>query len=106
MNPPNQPAATLDKAVSTRAGQLFHEHLQSTIRHADRLFAWLMVCQWFFAMALVIWISPLSWSGANSQMHPHVWAALLLGGLVTIFPVALAWQQPGRPLTRHVVAVG
>ncbi|HEY1170542.1 MAG TPA: response regulator [Verrucomicrobiae bacterium] len=96
----------LAQAVSQRAGQLFFEHQQSIIKHTDLLFAKLMVCQWFFALLLVFWISPSNWSGENSSIHPHVWAALILGGIVTVLPVALAKFQPGQPLTRHVVAVG
>ncbi len=97
---------SLAKAVSKRAEQLFHEHQQSIIQHTDLIFARLMICQWFFALGLVMWVSPRSWSGTDSVMHPHVWAALVLGGLVTVLPVSLAMMQPGKTMTRHMIATG
>jgi PAS domain S-box-containing protein len=93
-------------AVSERIVALFKEHQQNIIRHTDRLFSWLMICQWFFAIGLAFWISPRTWSGVDSQIHPHVWLAIFLGGIITSAPVFLARKQPGKTLTRHVVAIG
>jgi PAS domain S-box-containing protein len=93
-------------AVSERIAELFKEQQQNIIRHTDRLFSWLMICQWFFAIGLALWISPRTWSGVDSQIHPHVWLAIFLGGIITSAPVFLARKQPGKTLTRHVVAIG
>ncbi|HKS36395.1 MAG TPA: response regulator [Verrucomicrobiae bacterium] len=71
----------------------------------DRLFAGLMLFQWLAGVAAALWISPRTWSGIYSQTHLHVWAALFLGGLITVFPVYLALRHAGRVLTRHTVAV-
>jgi PAS domain S-box-containing protein len=65
-----------------------------------------MTLQWAAAVFAAYWISPLTWAGRTSSTHTHVFAAMVLGGLITVFPVALAVAQPGRTLTRHVVAVG
>ena len=73
-------------------------------RRTDRMFAGLLVCQWFGMIVLALWVSPLTWAGADSRVHPHIWAAVGLGGLVVSLPVALALLRPGRPVTRHVVA--
>jgi hypothetical protein len=35
----------------------------------------------------------------------HVWAAFVLGGVLTALPVTLAFVRPGSVLTRHVMAV-
>jgi PAS domain S-box-containing protein len=35
-----------------------------------------------------------------------VFAAFVLGGIITVLPVFLAFRNPGRPVTRHAVAVG
>ena len=53
-----------------------------------------------------LWISPKAWVGQTSSIHVHVWAALLLGGVVSGLPIFLALTQPGKTLTRHVIAVG
>src|SRR5688572_23746788 len=75
-------------------------------RRADRVFAILLALEWAAAVALAVWVTPLTWQGGESRTHPHVVAALLLGGLIASLPIALAVLQPGRVRTRHVVAVG
>jgi hypothetical protein len=97
---------TVLNSVAARTVQLFQEQQQNIIKHTDRLFARLMVGQWVFALALALWMSPLTWAGTESRIHMHVWAAFLLGGAVTIVPVLLAKMRPGETLTRHAVAVG
>jgi PAS domain S-box-containing protein len=93
-------------AISSRIAELFNEQRQNIIRHTDRLFSWLMIFQWFFAVGVALWLSPRTWSGMDSQIHPHVWFAIFLGGLITSLPVYLARKHPGETLTRHTVAVG
>src|SRR5713101_3973099 len=95
-----------DDLIRHRAEALFLEHRQSIYRRTDRLFAGLMVLQWLAAILAAYWVSPLTWSGRYSQTHLHVWAALFLGGTITVFPVCLALTRPGRASTRHVVGVG
>src|SRR5689334_4748602 len=90
----------------SRVEELFLSHQAATHRRTDRMFAILMVCQWLAGIGLSIWISPLTWTGRMSAVHPHVWAALGLGSLITIFPVALAVLRPGEAVTRHTIAVG
>ncbi len=62
--------------------------------------------QWLAAIGAAMWISPRAWEGAANHIHPHVWAAILVGGVITAFPVALALARPGEVLTRHAVAIG
>ncbi|HXC34532.1 MAG TPA: ATP-binding protein [Candidatus Acidoferrales bacterium] len=93
-------------AASRRVSELFNEQRQSIILHTSYLFSWLMTFQWFFAVALAIWLSPKTWAGMNSHVHPHVWFAIFLGGIITSLPVYMARKYPGDPLTRHTVAVG
>jgi hypothetical protein len=93
-------------AIAARMTELFQEQHQNIIRHTDLLFARLMVCQWVFGLALAFWISPFTWAGTVSRINMHVWAAALLGGVITIVPVTLAFLRPGETLTRHAVAIG
>src|SRR5262245_51800227 len=92
--------------TAERAAALFEEHQQAIYRRTDRIFLLLMPLQWMAAIALSLWLSPLTWAGGISTVHPHVWTALFLGGTVTVFPVLLALAQPGSILTRHVIAAG
>ena len=70
------------------------------------MFAGLMTLQWVAGVAAALWISPKTWAGAESHTHPHVWAALFLGGAISSLPIVLAVTRPGRPTTRYVIAVG
>src|SRR3984885_6387043 len=101
-------AKTIDTsdANAARAEELFKEQQQNIICHTDRIFSWLMIFQWIFAIGLALWLSPLAWSGVNSRIHPHVWLAIFFGGIITSFPVFLARTQPGKTLTRQVIAIG
>jgi two-component system, sensor histidine kinase and response regulator len=74
-------------------------------RRTDRIFAGLLVFQWVAMVALALWVSPLTWAGTSSSTHPHVWAAVALGGAIVALPVFLALARPGRANTRFVIAV-
>src|SRR5437870_2350549 len=93
-------------AAAPRVEALFYQEHQIICRHTDRLFAGLMLVQWLAAIATALWISPRTWAGQYSQTHPHVWAALFLGGAVTSLPVFLALTRPGSTATRHSIGVG
>ena len=73
-------------------------------RRTDQMFAGLLLFQWLAMIALALWVSPLTWAGSASSTHPHVWAAVGLGGLVASLPVVLALTRPGRTHTRFVIA--
>ena len=88
-----------------RAAVLFAEHRQRIFERTDRMFAGLMILQWVAGVVAAVWIAPRTWSGTLSATHPHVWAAVLLGGLITTLPVLLALLRPGLTSTRYVIAV-
>ncbi len=95
-----------DSALQQRAAELFRTAENELHRHTDQLFARLMLVQWLAGFAAALWISPLTWIGASSQINVHVWASLLLGGAISGLPVWLAWKFPGMVVTRHVIAAG
>jgi len=99
---PTRPGAA---QVKERAEQLFRDHRDSIIRRTDRLFASLLGIEWLGAIAVALIVSPRTWAGSYSQVHLHVWAALVLGGLIGSLPISLALQRPGEALTRHTIAV-
>lgn len=90
--------------IEGRADELMREDLGEIHRRTDRLFACLMVVQWLAGIGAALWISPTSWSGAQSSMHIHVWAAVFLGGAIASLPIVLALARPRETMTRHVVA--
>src|SRR2546422_3533693 len=96
----------MDVSIAVRADTLFQASQQTLFRRTDRWFAGLMTCQWLAGIAAAYWISPRTWAGTASQTHPHVWAAIFLGGAISLFPIVLALTRPGRTSTRHVIAIG
>lgn len=91
-------------AIVRRAEARYQERRHAVMAKTDRMFAWLMLGQWAFGIGLALLVSPWAWEGRVRTVHAHVWAAVLLGGLLTSLPVALAFLRPGWVVTRHVVA--
>ncbi len=91
--------------TKTRATELFDEYQSDLNRRTDRLFAGLLGFQWIAGILFALWISPLAWSGSVSRTHLHVWAAILLGGVISLFPAALGMLRSGRLSTRYTIAV-
>ncbi len=90
--------------LSPRAAAIFTKDEGYIRRRTDHLFAALMVVQWAATIVAALWISPRAWAGAYSQMHIHVWAAVLLGGAIVLFPLLLVLLMPGSAPTRHAIA--
>ena len=88
-----------------RIEELFHEKQQRVYRQTNRTFAMLMLPQWILGIVLALTLSPRSWTGSASTIHPHVWEALFLGGIIAVFPVLMALLRPGQPLTRYSIAI-
>ncbi|MEX1231696.1 MAG: ATP-binding protein [Planctomycetaceae bacterium] len=91
--------------LTVRAEAILRNHQYQIYRRTDRMFAILMPIQWAAAVAGALWLSPLTWTGSESSVHPHVWMAIVFGGVLCSLPVALACIAPGRTPTRYVIAV-
>jgi hypothetical protein len=91
-------------AIVGRAQARFAAHRDEIMRMTDRLFAFLMAAQWAFAIAIALLLSPYAWEGKVRTVHAHVWTAIVLGGLLSGLPIALAVLRPGWAVTRHVIA--
>jgi two-component system, NtrC family, sensor histidine kinase HydH len=92
------------KAILARAEERFQQSRQELFGSTDKLMAYLMMGQWVFAIGLAVFVSPWAWAGKTQTLHPHVWAAVLLGAVLGSMPIALAWLRPGWVVTRHVIA--
>ena len=51
-----------------------------------------------------LWVSPLTWAGPVSRTHLHVWAAILVGGIISLFP-ALLGAVPARASRRRATSI-
>lgn len=88
-----------------RAAEIFQEAREARLRSVDRMFVWLMVAQWIFAIGVALVFSPYGWSGKVKAVHFHVYIAVIGGAALTLFPMLLAKYRPGSALTRHVIAI-
>jgi signal transduction histidine kinase len=98
-------APELRRQIDARAGELLTEYQVSQWKRTDRMFAVLLVLQWFACVVVAVCLSPRAWEGLESHIHPHIWAAVYLGGLIAACPVVLVIVRPGETMTRMVIAV-
>jgi two-component system sensor histidine kinase/response regulator len=92
--------------IEHRTAELLDQQRQKIYCSTDRMFAGLMLFQWLAGIGAAIWISPRTWYGSTSQVHLHVWAAIFLGAVISVFPALLGVLRPGRPFTRYSIAAG
>ena len=84
--------------------ETYSDYLEQMYHLVDRIFAGLLVSQWLFSIICAVFISPLAWAGEASRLHIHLTAAVFLGGLITVLPVAFAILAPRTRVTRLVIA--
>ena len=94
------------RMTRSRTAAIFTQLQQQVFQQTDRMFAVLMAAQWIFGVGIAYWISPLTWAGTTSGVHPHILAAIFLGGAISAFPIALALTRPGQRITRYTIAIG
>lgn len=98
-------ASSFDQSsLLSRSEAIFQDLYRECARRTDYMFAWLMLAQW---VVLIIWAAtttPFGWVGNDRYIHPHVWLAVIGGGLTAFLPIVNVWRRPGTRLTRHIVA--
>src|SRR5260370_32296934 len=62
----------------------------------DRMFLFLMLGQWVFAILIAVFFSPYAWAGKTKAIHLHVYVAVFIGGAITPLPAAPALLRPRR----------
>jgi len=97
---------SIQEPATPRADELYAQHQEHIYGRASRMFAVLMLLQWLTGIAAALWLSPRTWAGAESEVHPHVWQAIFFGAIIAVPPIFLARAAPAAASTRHVVAFG
>lgn len=97
--------AANDVRLKSRAEDILHQRERHIYRRIDRMFAVLMAVQWIGVVVAALCVSPRTWSGADSSVHPHVWYAFWMGGVLATLPIWMAWRRPGETATRYTIAV-
>ena len=94
-----------DEVVQRRAKEIDRESRQRIYQRTDRMFVALLIVQWIASIVAAFVITPRTWQGTTSNVHPHLWLAVFLGGTLCSLPIYLAWTRPGARITRHTIAV-
>ncbi|MCS6808498.1 MAG: hypothetical protein RML40_07815 [Bacteroidota bacterium] len=85
----------LNSSIASRVEELFAESLHGLHVQADRIFVRLLFIEWVVAIALALIVTPRTWIGGESSLHIHVLAAIVLGGLLALFPLFLIRSSMG-----------
>jgi hypothetical protein len=96
-------AAVADRIVQKTESN-YADFVERWVVRAERMFLWLMVAQWLFGVFVAVTVSPFAWEGKTRVVSNHVWAAVVLGGLLSGLPIVLIILRPGWVGTRHVIA--
>lgn len=96
---------SLEEQIDQRSDELFAKQQMTIYKQVDKLFVGLFIFQWIASIIVAMIISPRAWSGLEQSLHPHVYMAVLGGGLISIFPIYLGIFQSGKTLTRYVIAI-
>ena len=74
------------RGAAARSEALYRQQLQAVYADRDRVFGWLMIAQWVFALGVAALLSPYAWAGKVRAPHLHVYYAVLFGALLTVPP--------------------
>jgi PAS domain S-box-containing protein len=91
---------------SPEVGREFATNLTELQQQTHRVFFYLLPAQWVFTLFCAAVISPRAWEGTQNSVHIHVWAAIIVGGVLTLFPMWLIMRSPLSLTTRLTVAAG
>jgi methyl-accepting chemotaxis protein len=93
--------ASLHASADLRFKSAFREVAQKS----DQILGIGLIAQWIILIALAFIVSPKTWIGASSSPNKHLIASIVLGGLVAIVPVAMAWFKKGELATRVSIGI-
>jgi PAS domain S-box-containing protein len=92
-------------SLATRTAEIHTRNLRAMRVWSARLFLWVLLVQWVFAVVLALMVSPYTYAGARASVHQHVLTALVGGALLNLGPCLLLLLRPDSRLTRHVFTV-
>ncbi|MEZ6092885.1 MAG: methyl-accepting chemotaxis protein [Pirellulaceae bacterium] len=92
--------------LNTKAKTLFDKRMRQVRVRGDRFMQIAMVLQFFGCLLTAIVVSPRTWEGETGVIHIHVWAAIIIGGLSTLFPAVYSFFNTGARTNKYVMSIG
>ena len=93
-----------NERVAARAVSLRDLQISERRKKVDKMFAMLLAIQYVAGIVAAFVISPYAWAGKERVLHIHVLIAVLAGAGIVVLPILLAFFEPGKAVTRHVIA--
>ncbi len=90
--------------LTDRVDELFRQRQEEVYRETDQIFVRLLLVEWIVLVIAALVVAPGNGSAQAGHIDLQVWVATILGGTVTLVPVALARLRPGSAITRYTVA--
>src|SRR4051794_16461059 len=91
--------------VAQRSFALATQHQLNIWQRTDRLFVGLLIFEWLAGIAVALVLSPKTWEGSVSSIHPHVWQAIFVGLAIIAAPVSFGILKPGKAFTRNLIGI-
>lgn len=83
----------------------FQERLNIQVNALNNVMKYLLPTQWVASIFLSLFISPLTWIGDESGIHPHVIASIFLGALLTLPSIYFIKNHSTEFITRLMVGI-
>lgn len=82
----------------------FSKQLNENQKKVDKAFVWLLLVEWIAVILIAIAYSPQAWSNVPNIHNLNIWAAIVLGGIVSIGSLIVARLKPGSLFSRQTIA--
>ncbi|MAS91860.1 MAG: hybrid sensor histidine kinase/response regulator [Verrucomicrobiales bacterium] len=100
---------TPDKHAFSPSEEQVNARYLSTLEQSrdthSQIFARILPLQWIACVIIAATISPRTWDGIQSSIHPHLIAAIFLGAIISLYPSYLVWRKRRGTSTRYIIAI-
>ncbi len=97
--------AELQRVTRQRADAAYRAQAHAVAVRVDKIFAFIMVIQWVAAAVAASIITPRTWIGADSSLHYHIPAAIVIGGCLCLPSLLFVLRCPGARVNRYLISV-
>ncbi len=94
---------TTSEAIEARSQEIYRSFRLAGDQQLNGMFVKLLMVEWLAAVLTAVFVSPYTWAGAQQSVHIHLWLAVVLGGLLAVYPAIVVRLQPGEKTTKYLV---
>ena len=90
-------------AGQKRIQEIFTKKYETILRSSDKIFSVIFLFQFLLGLLFAVLLSPRTWEGSVSTIHPHLYLAFFLGGSLAALPVYLIHFNNGHFINRYII---